>query len=235
MASDPSRTPGPTAQPGQSGSPGAFRVTDTSRVEAFSDGVFAVAITILALEMHTPEHRNGELLSGLLHQWPVYVGYFTSFAYIGVIWLNHHQAFTHIRVMDRKLHVANLALLFTTASLPFPTGVLADALQEKFDSADVRAAVVLYAIIAAAMCTSWVLIYFHLGRGAGLLDSSTSSRFVPHGIGRSAAGVVVYLLGGGLGWAVNPGIALAAFVLLPLFYFASSGGVIHLRRRTSTR
>lgn len=235
MATDPPQSPDPNPPetPGTAGAPGTFQATDTSRVEAFSDGVFAVAITILALEMQTPPHKLDELYSALLHQWPVYLGYFTSFAYIGVIWLNHHQAFTRIRVTDRELHVANLALLFTTASLPFPTGVLAEALQERFDSADVRAAVVLYAIVAAAMCSSWAWIYFHLGRGAGLLDDAVSSRFVPHGLVRSAVGVVVYLLGGVLGWAVNPGIALAAFVLLPLFYFTSTGGIFHKRGRPS--
>ncbi|WP_327287405.1 TMEM175 family protein [Streptomyces sp. NBC_01198] len=231
MSTEPPQSPDPGA-PDLSAAPGTFQATDTNRVEAFSDGVFAVAITILALEMHTPPHRSGDLLSALPHQWPVYLGYFTSFAYIGVIWLNHHQAFTRIRVMDRELHVANLALLFTTASLPFPTGVPADALQEKFDGSDVRTAVVLYALVAAAMCGSWAWIYFHLARGRGLLDASVNPGFVPHGLARSAVGIVVYLLGGGLGWALNPGVALAAFVLLPLFYFTSTGGIFHWRRRT---
>ncbi|WTL50374.1 hypothetical protein OG310_35400 [Streptomyces sp. NBC_01497] len=125
--------------------------------------------------------------------------------------------------MDRELHVANLSLLFTTAALPFPTGVLAEALQEKFNSNDVRTAVILYAIIAAAMCASWGWIYFHLARHPGLLDATTAPRFVPEGLAHSIVGVIVYLLGGGLGWAINPGIALVAFVLLPPFYFHGSG------------
>jgi uncharacterized membrane protein len=210
----------------------AFQATDTGRVEAFSDGVFAVAITFLALEMATPEHRTGELRSALLHQWPVYLGYLTSFAYTGVIWLNHHQAFTRIRVMDRELHMANLALLFATAALPFPTGVLADALREKFDSADVRTAVVLYAVVAAAMCTGWAWIYLHLALRPQLLGTNASARFAPQGVVRSLVGIVIYLLGGALGWEFNPAIALAAFLFLPLFYFVSSGSV-RIRRSSS--
>lgn len=215
MATDPA--------PKRLGNRRTFQTTDTGRVEAFSDAVFAVAITVLALDLGTPEHESGRLWNALLHQWPVYVGYFTSFAYIGVIWLNHHQAFTRVRVMDRELHVANLSLLFTTAALPFPTGVLAEALQEEFRGEDVRTAVALYAVIAAAMCASWAWIYLHLAHRPHLLDADDAPRFVAHGVVQSGVGVFVYLLGGGLGWAVHPGIALGAFVLLPLFYFHGSG------------
>ncbi|WP_052489584.1 TMEM175 family protein [Streptomyces sp. 150FB] len=207
------------------GGPGAFQATDTGRVEAFSDGVFAVAITILALELATPAHRDGGLLSALLHQWPVYLGYLTSFVYIAVIWLNHHQAFTRIRVVDRGLHVSNLLLLLTTAALPFPTRVLSDTLQEPVTSGDVRTAVALYALVAAAMCAAWVWIYVQLNRRPGLLTPGVEPHYVPQGLIRSAAGVAAYLLGGGLGWAVTPGVALGVFLLLPLFYFATSEGI----------
>jgi uncharacterized membrane protein len=224
MTTDPAHSadPGPAERPGERG---AFQVTDTGRVEAFSDAVFAVAITILALEMSTPAHRRGGLLPALLHQWPVYLGYLTSFAYIGVIWLNHHQAFTRIRVMDRGLHVANLALLFTTAALPFPTGVLAHALQERITSADVRTAVALYALVAAVMCVSWAWIYYQLIRRPGLLEATADARYITLGLVRSAVGIMIYVLGGVLGWAINPGLALAVFLLLPLFYFATTEGI----------
>ncbi|MET8635577.1 TMEM175 family protein [Streptomyces sp. NPDC004096] len=70
-----------------------------------------------------------------MQQWPAYLGYLTSFASIGVIRLNHHQAFARIGVVDRGLRAADLTLLFTTAALPFPTGV-ADTLQEAVTSDD---------------------------------------------------------------------------------------------------
>lgn len=202
-----------------------FRATDTGRVEAFSDAVLAIAITILALEMTSPAHPPGQLLPALLHQWPVYLGYLTSFAYLGVIWLNHHQAFTRIRTVDRGLHAANLALLFTSAALPFPTGVLAEALQENLLSADARTAVALYALIAAAMCASWVWIYLHLARHQSVLADWRESHYVRHGILRSATGLATYVLAGLLGYLVAPPIALLAFLLLPVFYFLSSEGL----------
>ncbi|MFJ9030434.1 TMEM175 family protein [Streptomyces sp. NPDC102274] len=231
MATDPAPSPDPAATE-RPDARGAFQTTDTGRVEAFSDGVFAVAITILALEMATPAHRDGGLLSALLHEWPVYLGYLTSFAYIAVIWLNHHQAFTRIRAVDRGLHVSNLVLLFTTAALPFPTRVLSDALQEPITGADVRTAVALYALVAAAMCAAWVWIYVQLTRRPRLLTPTVEAQYVPHGLVRSAVGVAAYLLGGGLGWAITPGIALAVFLFLPLFYFATSEGI---PRRTPAR
>lgn len=202
----------------------SFQATDTSRVEAFSDAVLAIAITILALEMVAPPHESGELMNALVRQWPVYLGYLTSFAYIGVIWLNHHQAFTRIRVVDRGLHAANLTLLLTSASLPFPTGVLSEAIQEDLSSRDARTAVALYALIAAAMCASWFWIFVHLARHRDILAEWTEPHYVQHGLLRSSVGVLTYLLGGVLGHLVTPIIALVVFLVLPIFYFLSSEG-----------
>jgi uncharacterized membrane protein len=201
-----------------------FARTDTGRVEAFSDAVIAIAVTILALEMRPPEHDEGQLLSALLHQWPVYFGYLTSYAYIAVIWLNHHQAFTRIRTVDRGLHAANLTLLLTTAALAFPTAVVSEALQEGLSGADARTAVALYALIAAAMCASWLWTYLHLGRHPELLSDRAEPHYVRHGRLRSLTGIVGYGLGGGLGWALHPAVALAVFALLPVFYFVTSEG-----------
>jgi uncharacterized membrane protein len=62
----------------------------TGRVEAFSDGVLAIVITLLVLELRVPQYKHGELLTALLHEWPSYLAFLVSFVYIGVIWLNHH-------------------------------------------------------------------------------------------------------------------------------------------------
>ena len=220
--SDP--TPGPPDRSGSERDRKGFQTTDTGRVEAFSDAVLAIAITILALEMSTPPHAPGKLLPELLHQWPAYLGYITSFAYIGVIWLNHHQAFTRIRTVDRGLHAANLALLLTTAALPFPTGVLSEALQEEISSPVARTAAALYALIAALMCASWVWIYVHIARHPEVLDPETESHYVRHGQLRSASGMLVYVLAGALGFATTPLIPLAVFLIMPVFYFATTEG-----------
>src|SRR5262249_51655682 len=117
------------------------------------------------------------------------------------------------------------------AALPFPTGVLAHALQGQVTSADGRTAVMLYALIAATLSASWVWIYYQLIRRPGLLEATVDARYVPQGLVRSAAGVVIYLLGGVLGWAFNPVIALAIFLLLSFFYFATTEGIPRTRTR----
>ncbi|MGW5352123.1 TMEM175 family protein [Streptomyces sp. NPDC004031] len=223
------RRPGTEAPAGASAvtsaDPSRFQRSETARAEAFSDGVFAIAATILVIGLVTPPHPEGGLAHALGRQWPAYVGYVASFSYIAVIWLNHHQAFVRVRTMNRGLHAANLLVLFTTASLAFPTDVLADAVQADVSGADAKAAVALYAGIAAGLCLSWVALYHRLYRCPGLLEPGVEPGYVRQGIVRSVIGALVYCLAGALGWLVTPLIALAGFALLPAFYFATSEGM----------
>lgn len=198
-----------------------FARSETSRAETFSDGVFAIAVTILVLDLATPPHRPDTLGHALAQQWPAYLGYVASFGYIAVIWLNHHQAFVRIRNMDRGLHASNLCLLFTTAAIPFPTEVVADALRADVSGADARVAVALYAGIAIGMCLSWATFFHHLGRHPELLDNSVEPSYWRRGAISSYSGVLIYAVTGVLGYLVTPVIALAGFILLPPFYFLS--------------
>jgi uncharacterized membrane protein len=75
--------------------------SDTRRTEAFSDGVFAIVITLLVLDLRPPQVRPGHLLSGLIQQWPAYLAYVTSYIYVAVVWLNHKGAFMRIGRVDR--------------------------------------------------------------------------------------------------------------------------------------
>ncbi|MEV7684756.1 TMEM175 family protein [Streptomyces bungoensis] len=202
-----------------------FSLSDTTRAEAFSDGVLAIAVTLLVLGLADPPHRPGGLGRALLAQWPAYLGYLASFGYISVIWLNHHQAFVRIRVMDRGLHAANLLLLFSTAALSFPTAVVADALRADTAGSDARVAVALYAGLAAVMCLSWVAFYHQLARRPGLLTPDAESTYVRHGRLRSWAGALAYVAAGLLGVLVAPLLAVAVFVVLPVFYFVTSEGL----------
>ncbi|MFC9324108.1 TMEM175 family protein [Kitasatospora sp. NPDC057015] len=202
-----------------------FTRSETARAEAFSDGVLAIAVTILVLGLTDPPHEPGGLGRALLRQWPVYLGYLASFSYVAVIWLNHHQAFVRIRAMDRGLHAANLLLLFTTGALAFPTAVVSDALRSDASGPDARVAVLLYAVIAAGMCGSWILFYGHLHRHPELLDPDVESSYVVHGRLRSLGGAVAYLLAGAVGMLLSPLLALVVFIALPVFYFLTSEGL----------
>src|SRR5579872_3201819 len=98
---------------------------ETARIEAFSDGVFAIAITLLILEIKVPPAGTADLATQLLRQWPSYVSFVISFAFIGIMWINHHRMFTHIRRCDNGLLILNLLLLLGVCAVPFPTAVLA--------------------------------------------------------------------------------------------------------------
>ncbi|WP_370629211.1 TMEM175 family protein [Paenarthrobacter nitroguajacolicus] len=127
--------------------------SDTRRAEAFSDAVIAIVITLLVLELTPPETEPGELLAGLLGQWPTYLAYAASYIYLAVIWLNHKSAFSRIRQMDIGLKWANLGILATLALLPWPTAVIIDTAKTG-NVADERVAVALYAIVGALLCLS---------------------------------------------------------------------------------
>src|ERR1700730_8627553 len=96
---------------------------DTGRIEAFSDGVIAVAITLLILDIHVPDVQTG-LLQALLNQWPSYLGYVTSFLVITIFWANHHNIFGHIQQVDYPLLVINAFFLMCIAFIPFVTSLL---------------------------------------------------------------------------------------------------------------
>ena len=101
-----------------------------ARLEAFSDGVFAIAITLLVLTITTPNDYH-HLGSELADRWPSYAAYVVSFAVIGIMWLNHHTIFGHFARVDRNLVYLNLLLLATVVFIPYPTGIFGQALQAR--------------------------------------------------------------------------------------------------------
>jgi len=103
---------------------------DTSRLEAFSDGVFAIAITLLVLEIHVPAPGSGSLGHELAAQWPSYAAFIVSFLTIGIIWINHHAMLRRIARADHSILIWNLALLMTISALPFTTALMASYLKE---------------------------------------------------------------------------------------------------------
>lgn len=104
----------------------------TGRLEAFSDGVIAVAITLLVLDLRVPapSAHHAALATGLGRQWPSYVAYAVSFATIGIIWINHHAVILRLRQVDSTILVINLMLLMTIAILPFATSLMATYLTQ---------------------------------------------------------------------------------------------------------
>jgi uncharacterized membrane protein len=115
----------------------------TGRIEAFSDGVFAIAITLLVLDIRVPESEFDDLWRGILDQWPSYLSYATSFITIGGLWMAHHGIFRRLALANNAVMRINLALLMAVSFLPFPTRLMADAIND--ENAE-RAAVIFYGL-----------------------------------------------------------------------------------------
>jgi uncharacterized membrane protein len=205
------------------------QLSDTARLEAFSDGVLAIIITLLVLDLRPPEAEPGGLDQGLTDQWPTYLAFLTSFLYVGVVWLNHHAVFRRIRLVDRGLHWTNLGLLFTTALLPFPTAVVADAI-EAGEPSDARTAVILYAVIGSLLCISWLVFFFYLAAHPELAEDGVEQRFFERECLRPFVGLLLYVLAGVLGAVIAPWVALALFLFVPAFYAVTSHGLDELPR-----
>lgn len=114
---------------------------DTTRTEAFSDGVFAIAITLLVLDLDIPASEFDDLWAAIFHEWPAYLAYATSFLTIGGIWLAHHGIFRRLQYVDGRVMKVNLLLLMAVSFLPFPTRLAAEAVE--FTDAE-RDAVIFY-------------------------------------------------------------------------------------------
>jgi uncharacterized membrane protein len=196
----------------------------TSRLEAFSDGVFAIAITLLVLEIPVPSVEHGELMDALLDQWPAYAAYVVSFAVIGIIWINHHAIFGYVERANRALLLLNLNLLLWVALLPWPTSLLAEYMQA--GGSDERAAALVYALTMTLMGMSfgglWLYIRRHVEVGAlaqlepGELRSRTQ-RFV--------IGAPFYALSIALALVSAPA-CLAVNGLLAVYYALPGGGAM---------
>src|SRR5215471_7387072 len=113
---------------------------DSGRLEAFSDGVFAVAITLLALNLAVPGPGPGPLARQLAGHWPSFAAYLVSFLTIGIIWVNHHTLFKNFAGIDRPLLFINLMLLFFVVAIPFATATIAAYLSRGGADASLAAA-----------------------------------------------------------------------------------------------
>jgi uncharacterized membrane protein len=143
----------------------------TGRIEAFSDGVFAIAITLLILEVAVPESDFDNLWHGIAHQWPAYLAYATSFITIGGIWLIHHGIFRRLEYANNWIMRINLALLMAVAFLPFPTKLLAEAIH---DTDAERAAVIFYGATLLVISLLLSALWGAITRDRGLLKPEVS-------------------------------------------------------------
>jgi uncharacterized membrane protein len=184
-----------------------------TRVEAFSDGVFAIAITLLVLTVAQP-HSYQDLAHELGTQWPSLAAYIVSFAVIGIMWINHHSVFTHLEHVDRGVLYLNLLLLMTIAFLPYPTGVLGQALAK---GQGTRTAAVVYGVVMAVNAYAWTALWLYASKHRRLLRAD-----FPEGERATATllfsvGVLVYTLAVGVAF-LNAYAFLALQGALAVYY-----------------
>jgi uncharacterized membrane protein len=186
----------------------------TSRLEAFSDGVFAIAITLLVLEIHVPTDRGADLWQALGEQWPSYAGYVVSFLTIGIIWVNHHVLFDVVTRASRGLLFLNLMLLMATAFIPFTTALMADYLQAS-QGQDVAAAV--YSASFLLMGFSFAVINLYLQRHGDLVAETISEQERRRRVLRSVIGQLAYAVAIALAF-VNAYLSLGICALVAVYY-----------------
>ena len=199
---------------------------DSNRVEAFSDGVFAIAMTLLILEIRTPDRLGaGQLSHALFALWPSYLAFATSFFTIGVMWMNHHRLFNLIGKSDQTLLAINGLLLFSITFIPFPTALLARYLNHP----DSRIAAILYnaVFLFSALCFQGLLRYAS-GRDGHLLDAAVDPESVVAVRRQYRFGPLLYILLIGVSCisataSLVFNLVLAMFFAMPSNWFREKG------------
>jgi len=155
----------------------------TQRIEAFSDGVFAIAITLLVLEIRVPNVLEAggvateptSLAAALLGLWPSYFGYVFSFVMIGIYWANHHHIFSLYQRTDHYFVLLNVLFLMFISFVPFPTAVLAEYIDQPIQR---QTAVTLYTIGLLLPAIAWLSMWLYASRGHHLIDRDLDPQFV---------------------------------------------------------
>lgn len=190
----------------------------TARLETFADGVFAIAATLLILNVDSQVEAEGAgLAEELLHVWPSYVAYIVSFLTIGIIWVNHHLVMAQIDRVDRPFMMMSVGFLLCVAFIPFPTRLVAEHVRDE----GAQAAALLYGITITSTAVMFSAIWFYASIGQRLLRADADPRVVS-GITRSyLPGPWIYLTAT-LAALVSPAWSVGLYAAIAIFYILES-------------
>jgi uncharacterized membrane protein len=196
---------------------------ETARVEMFSDGVFAIAITLLSFGLVVPSHDHEPLLARLIHGWPRYIAFVTSFVTIGIVWINHHRLFTHIHRVSHGLLLWNGLLLMSVTLIPFTSGLVAEYVGHD----DARTASAVYSASFVFTTLSFNLVWRHATHQHRLLDRHVTPAMIHRINLQYGFGPVLYLMSFAVAFvsglaSVIIDCAVAVFFALPAFTFADA-------------
>jgi uncharacterized membrane protein len=193
---------------------------DSRRAESFSDGVFAVAITVLVFNLLPIADRTAGHLAvwghgGLAHYWPAYLAYVVSFLTIGIMWLNHHTMLAQVSKVDRPVLVLNLFLLIGVVAIPFPTALVADNLTGSHAGA--RVAAVVYGLVMIVIGIGYAAMWIYLAAHQDALGARRRIHRPRLSTFRFTIGNAGYVTGTLIAF-VNPIAGLIIFGLLAVYY-----------------
>jgi uncharacterized membrane protein len=189
---------------------------DTGRLETFADGVFAIAATLLIIEVSADAHDKG-LGRAVVHGWPQYAAYAVSFVTIGIMWLNHHQCVSLIDRADRTFMILNLGLLMCIAFVPYPTKLVAEHLRDTGE----RAAALTYGVTLTATACFFFAFWFYASHGRRLIAADADPKLVAGITYSYAPGALIYGTATLIAiWA--PIVSIAMFAAITIFYVFES-------------
>lgn len=193
--------------------PAPQALMSTSRFEAFSDGVFAIAMTLLVVDLKMPELAQStpsEAASKLLAIWPQALSFITSFSVIGVIWLNHHTLFHFLKRVDRAILILNLALLLCVAFIPYATSVMSHY-------AHFQSVVVFFGLVLALTGAVYNVLWFYIVRQFIIPERLLPRDYLRVSSIRIAVWPLVYVLAAALS-LISTALSIALYVLIPICY-----------------
>jgi uncharacterized membrane protein len=190
----------------------------TSRLETFADGVFAIAATLLILNVDTNVGGgSSDLGTRLLHIWPSYAGYGVSFLTIGIMWANHHTFMNQIARSDRRFLMLTVGLLLCIAFVPFPTRLVAQHIRD----GGARPAALAYGATMTVASIMFLSVWLYASRGMRLLRADADMRTV-RGITRSYVPGTPLYLGSTLIAFASPVASVVLYGLIAVFYLIES-------------
>jgi TMEM175 potassium channel family protein len=209
------------------------RDSDTGRIETFSDGVFAIAITLLIIEIGVPHAEGTEsLFDKLVQLWPSYLGYAISFLVIGTVWANPHNRFRLISRSDHILLFLNVVFLMCVAFIPFPTALLADYIKEEEHRVT---AVAVYSGTLAVTAVFFTLLWLYAAGNYRLVGRAVDPLLLRAMTRRYVVGLLLYILAFVLAF-LSPAASLGLIILLALVFVLpepeGSRGARRTRRRS---
>jgi uncharacterized membrane protein len=187
----------------------------TRRLEALSDGVIAIAATLLVLEIKNVPATTKSLGDALLDRWPSYLGYLISFSVIGLIWVAHHGMFERVHAVDRSLLFLNLALLLLVGFIPFPTEILARFLNE--GGIDASIATAFYSFVMTLIGVVFTLQWWHLARHPHLMIDTVTPTQLNRSVRLSSVSPIVYGLTIPIAF-LSPWICVVVYVMLSGYF-----------------